>query len=38
MEYLGGFGPMAERGIELVGAGRIALEWAEHIEWNTHYG
>lgn len=38
MEYLGGFGPMAERGIELVGAGRIALEWAEHIEGNTHYG
>lgn len=32
MEYIGGFGPMAERGIELVGAGHIALEWAEHIE------
>lgn len=36
MEYLGGFGPMAERGIELVGAGHIAREWAEHIETNHH--
>ena len=38
MEYLGGCGPMAQRGIELVGAGHIAREWAEHIDRTTHYG
>jgi hypothetical protein len=32
MDYYGGFGEMAAKGRELVGAGHIAIDWAENIE------
>jgi hypothetical protein len=32
MEYVGGIGPMGEHGREMMGAAKIAAEWADEIE------
>jgi hypothetical protein len=32
LEYYGGFGPMGDRGREMLGAARMAKGWTKHIE------